>query len=53
MTPEETERVNWLIKQIQVEQDQKKFNALVHELNEILERKDARLSDLPGRSTHP
>jgi hypothetical protein len=52
MTPEETRCLDWLIKEIQVEKDQKKFSVLVHELNEILAKKDLRLSDLPYSATH-
>jgi hypothetical protein len=51
MTPEEKERVEWLIKQIQVEQNQDIFGGLVQELNQILARKGARLSDLPDSAT--
>jgi len=37
MTPEETERMKRLCKRIQEEQDQRKFNELVMELNNLLE----------------
>jgi len=43
MTPEEAERMNWLCKRIQEEQDQRKFNELVNELNTLLEGKERRL----------
>ena len=45
MTPEEKERLDWLCKQIQVEQDQKKFSELCNELNELLEEKQNRLTE--------
>ena len=42
MTPEkeEIERMNWLCKHIQEEQDQQKFSELVSELNKLLEVKE-------------
>jgi len=43
MTPEEHERMTYLIKHIQVEQDRAKFAELVHELSEMLEREGKRL----------
>lgn len=36
MTPEEKERMAVLVQRIQLEQDQKKFNDLVSELNTLL-----------------
>lgn len=50
MTPEEKERMTILVQQIQVEQDQKKFNELVSELNTLLSDNDQRLerSGMPG-----
>jgi hypothetical protein len=42
MTPEEKEQMDALWRQIQIEKDQQKFNQLVHELNELLARKDNR-----------
>ena len=47
MTPEEIERMNWLCKRIQEEQDQQRFNELVVELNTVLERKERRLHPEP------
>jgi hypothetical protein len=43
MTAEERERMNELCRQIQVEQDQKKFSDLCEQLNRLLENKDERL----------
>ena len=43
MTPEEIERIKYFCKRIQEEQDQKKFNELVTELNSLLEAKERRL----------
>jgi hypothetical protein len=43
MTPEETERMQWLCKRIKDEQDQQRFNELVVELNTLLEGKGRRL----------
>lgn len=45
MTPEEKQRLDWLCKEIQIEKDQAKFNALVREMNEIISRKKFRLDD--------
>ena len=45
MTPEERARIEWLCKQIQAEHDQQKFNDLVHELNQLLEKKEPPLAD--------
>jgi hypothetical protein len=45
MTAEEKERMNFLCKQIQVEQDETKFTELVSELNELLETKEHRLTE--------
>ena len=44
MTPEETERMNWLCKQIQEEKDHKTFSKLVQELDELFEQKEQRLA---------
>jgi len=46
MTPEEKQRLEWLCKEIQIEKDQKKFNDLVTELNELINKKVLRMSDL-------
>jgi len=43
MTPEEIERMNFLCKRIQEEQDQQKFSELVSELNTLLEAKERKL----------
>ncbi len=43
MTPDEREQMNRLCKQIQDEKDQKKFTALIEELNQLLAKKDERL----------
>jgi hypothetical protein len=43
MTPEERERMNELCRQIQDEKGQKKFSALIEELNQLLANKDERL----------
>jgi hypothetical protein len=44
MTPEERELMNKLCRQIEVEKDPKTFDELVHQLNELLERKEHRLN---------
>jgi hypothetical protein len=49
VTPEQRERMNELCRQIQVEQDQKKFIALVQELNDLLEQKEHRLEKQTSR----
>jgi ribonucleotide reductase beta subunit family protein with ferritin-like domain len=51
MTPEEKQRLVWICKEIQVEKDQKKFNNLVTELNELIAKKVLRMSDLPQSTT--
>jgi len=43
MTSNERERMNWLCRRIQEEKDPKQFNALVSELNHLLDEKDYRL----------
>jgi hypothetical protein len=43
ITPEENERMNVLCRQIQIEKDQRKFSALIEELNKLLARKENRL----------
>jgi hypothetical protein len=43
MTSEEHERMIWLCKRIQEEQDLKTFNKLVLELDELFETKEQRL----------
>jgi hypothetical protein len=43
MTPEEKELMDALCKRIAVEQDPKKFDELVFQLNELLEKKEHRL----------
>ena len=43
MTPEESDRMNWLCRQITDEQDPKKFSELVRELDQLFARKEHRL----------
>jgi len=43
MTAEERERMNDLCRQIQVEEDHKKFSDLCEQLNQLLAKKDERL----------
>jgi hypothetical protein len=43
MTPEERELMNKVCQQIAVEKDPKTFDELVHQLNELLEKKEHRL----------
>ena len=43
MTSEERERMHALCQQIAVEQDRSKFDALIRELNDLLERKHKRI----------
>ena len=43
MTPEEKELMDALCKRIAVEHDPKKFDELVHQLNELLEKKEQRI----------
>jgi len=49
MTPDEIERMNVLCARIQIEKDPKTFDALVLELNELLEVKHERIH--PGHNT--
>jgi len=49
MTPEERERVDWLCRQLQIEQDPTKFDRYVRELNDLLEAKHQRIH--PGHRT--
>ena len=49
MTPEERERLNWLCKRIQEEQDAKKCSNLIADLNELLEAKEHRLDQNQNR----
>jgi len=51
MTSEERERMNWLCNRIQNEKDPEKFDALVQELNELLEQKHSRIH--PEHKTKP
>ena len=44
MTPEEREQMKQLCMIIQNEQDQKKFNFLVEELNALFEKKERRMN---------
>ena len=43
MTPEERERMNWLVVRIQEEKDPTLFDELVNELNDLLEVKHERI----------
>jgi hypothetical protein len=43
MTPEERELMNKLCQQIAVEKDPNTFDELVHQLNELLEKKEHRI----------
>ncbi len=43
MTPDERERMNWLCLRIQDEKDPETFDALVQELNDLLEVKQERI----------
>lgn len=49
MTPEERDRIAFLVGQIEIEKDQAKFMALVQELNRILEAKERRLRERPSK----
>jgi hypothetical protein len=42
MTPEERERMNWLVLRIQQEKDHVKFLRLVQELNDLIGKKEGR-----------
>jgi hypothetical protein len=42
MTPEERERMNWLVLRIQQEKDRDVFSKLVDELNKLIEQKERR-----------
>jgi CHASE1-domain containing sensor protein len=42
VTPEERERMNWLVLRIQQEKDREKFSKLVEELTKLIEQKDRR-----------
>lgn len=42
MTRDEVEQMKVLCQQIETEKDQQKFEKLIHELNELLERKHQR-----------
>jgi len=48
MTPEEQDRVKVLVDKIQLERDHAKFLALVQELNDLLKRKELRISETDG-----
>ena len=45
MTPEDHELTNWLCKEIQEEQDPKRFSELVWQLDALLAKKNAALHD--------
>ena len=53
MTPEERERMNTLCLQIQQEKDYAKFEALSHELNDLVARKQRRFSERHSPLTSP
>ncbi len=42
MTPEERERMNWLVLHIQQEKDHDKFTQLVEELTKLIDQKERR-----------
>jgi hypothetical protein len=42
MTPEERERMNWIVLRIQQEKDHDVFSKLVDELNRLIDQKDRR-----------
>lgn len=42
MTPEERERMNWLVLRIQQEKDHETFTKLVEELNKLVAQKEGR-----------
>lgn len=44
MTLEQNERMVWLCSQIQLETDPPRFSSLVNELNELLEKKEPRVT---------
>ena len=48
MTPEGTERVIWLCKQLQNEEDQNKFMELLSELNALLDKSPRHLRPQPS-----
>jgi hypothetical protein len=47
MTPEERERMNWLVLRIQQEKDHEKFTKLVEELNKLIAQKEHRFPPKP------
>jgi hypothetical protein len=47
LTPDESDRMPSLCKQIVTEKDRDKFIKLVEELNNLLDRKEQRLEDTP------
>lgn len=53
MTPEEHERMLSLCQQIVVEKDHNKFNSLIRELNDLLERKQKRIEPRPDDAGDP
>jgi len=48
MTPEDQELTNWLCKQIQEEQDPKRFSELVCQLDALLANRDTALQNNYG-----
>ena len=42
MTPEERERMNWIVLRIQEEKDHEKFSKLVAELEKLIAQKEKR-----------
>jgi len=45
MTPEERERMNWLVLRIQQEKDHDRFTKLVQELDALIDQKEYRFKD--------
>jgi hypothetical protein len=47
VTPEERERMNWLVLRIQQEKDHEKFTKLVEELDKLIDQKERRFPHSP------
>ena len=52
MTPDERERMNWLCLRIQEEKDPETFDALVQELNDLMEAKHERIHPKHKKQPH-
>ena len=52
MTPDERDRMYTLCQKIATEKDQSKFVRLIHELNDLLERKERRLENTNPSQPH-